>query len=59
MEIGSKKSKILVNSIKPRPYTNITDKRSEVDQFKTSSTQAKDGTSVKEIKIRLAQHTQP
>ena len=54
MEISSDKSKILVNSIKPRPSTNI--QVGEVDQFKyLGSTQTKDGISVKEVKIRLAQ----
>jgi len=59
MEISSEKSKILVNSIKPRPSTNIQmngQTLEEVDQFKyLGSTQTKDGTSVKEVKIRLAQ----
>ena len=42
MEISSDKSKILVNSIKPRPSTNIPMDRKmleEVDQFKTSALQ--------------------
>ena len=59
MEISSNRSKILINSIKPRPSTNIwmTGKtQEEVDQFKyLGSTQTKDGTSIKEVKIRLAQ----
>jgi hypothetical protein len=59
MEISSEKSKILVNSTKPRPSTNIQmngQTLEEVDQFKyLGSTQTKDGTSVKEVKIRLAQ----
>ena len=50
MEISSEKSKILVNSIKPRPSTNIQMNRQtleEADQFKyLGSTQTKDGTSV-------------
>ena len=59
MEISSERSKILVKSIKPRPSTNIQmngQTIEEVHQFKyLSSTQTKDGTSVKEVKIRLAQ----
>ena len=59
MEISSEKSKILVNSIKPRPSTNIQmngQTLEEVEQFKyLGSTHTKDGTSVKEEKIRLAQ----
>ena len=59
MEISSDKSKILVNSINPRPSTNIQingQTLEEVDQFKyIGSTQTKDGTSVEEVKIRLAQ----
>ena len=53
------KAKILVNSIKPRPSTNISTNGKmleDVDQFKyLGSTQTKDGTSTKEVKIRLAQ----
>ena len=59
MEICSDKSKILVNSIKPRPSTNmwINGKMlEEVGQFKyIGSTQTKDGTSIKEVKARLLQ----
>ena len=55
MEISSEKSKILVNSIKPRPSTNIQmngQTLEEVDQFKyLGSTQTKDGASVKEVKM--------
>ena len=57
-EISSDKSKILVNSIKPTPSTNTWIKKmlEEVDQFKyLGSTQTKDGASIKEVKIRLAQ----
>ena len=44
MEISSHKSKILVNSIKPRPWMNGKVLK-EVDQFKYfGSTQTKDGT---------------
>ena len=57
MEISADKSKILVNSIRPRPSTNAQMNRKvleEVDQFKYfGSTQTKDGTSLKEVKIRL------
>ena len=53
------KGKILVNSIKPTPFTNIWmngKTLEEVDQFKyTWSTQTKDGMSIKKAKIRLAQ----
>ena len=59
MEISFDKSKIIVNSIKPRPPTNIQmngQTVEEVDPFKyEGSTQTKDGISVKEVKIRLAQ----
>ena len=60
MEFGSKKSKILVKSIKPRPSTKIIwmngKALEDVNQFKYSgSTEAIDGTSIKEVKIRLAQ----
>ena len=59
MEISSNKSKVLVNNIKSRPCTNIQmngHMLEEVDQFTyVGSTQTKDGASVKEIKIRLAQ----
>ena len=62
IEICSGTSKILVNSIRPRPSTNVwmnhvmNGKVLEkvVDQFKyLGSTQSKDRTSVKEAKIRL------
>ena len=57
MEISSDESKILV--VKPRPSTNIRmngKTLEEVDQFKyLGSTQTKDGTSIKEVNIRLAQ----
>ena len=59
MEIGFDKGKILVNSIKPMPSTNIWmngKTLEEEDQFNyPGSTQTKDGTSIKEVKIRLAQ----
>ena len=59
MEISTDKSKLLSNSIKPRPSTNIWmsgKTLEEVDQFKyLGSTQAENGTSMKEVKIRLAQ----
>ena len=58
MEISSEKSEILVNSIKPRSSTNIqmNGQTLKVDQFKyLGSAQTKDGTSVKEVKIRRAQ----
>ena len=62
MEICSDRGKILVNNIKPRPSTNIHmngQTLEEVDKFKylggLGSTQIKDGTSVTEVKIRLAQ----
>ena len=59
MEISYDNSKILVNSIKPRPSTNVQmngQTLEEVDQFKyVGSTQTKDGTSVKEEKTRPAQ----
>ena len=59
MEISSEKSKILVNSIKPKPSTNVGMNRKtleEVDQFKyLGSTQTKHGTLIKEVKIRMAQ----
>ena len=55
----SDKSKILINSIKPRPPTNIRmngEVLEEVDQFEYfKSAQTKDETSLKEVKIRLAQ----
>ena len=51
MEISSDKSKIITNSMKPRPSNKIQMKGQtleEVDQFKyLGSTQTKDGTSVK------------
>ena len=50
MEISADKSKILVNSINPGKSTR------KLDQFKyLADTQTKDGTSIKEVKIRLAQ----
>ena len=56
METSSDESKILV---KPRPFANtqMNEQRlEEVDQLKyLGSTQTKDGNSVKEVKIRLAQ----
>ena len=59
MEINSDKSKILVNSIKLRPSANIWmngKTLEELDRFKyLGSTQTNDGTSVKEVKIRLTQ----
>ena len=52
MEIRSNKGKILVNSIKPRPSTNMWMNEKtleEVDQFKyLGSTQLRDGTSIRE-----------
>ena len=58
MDTGSDKTKILVNSIKPRPSPNIMmngKTLEEMGQFKyLESTQTKDRTSVKEAKIRLA-----
>ena len=55
MEINSDYSKMLVISIKPRSSTNKWKNRKtveEVDQFKyLGSTQIKDGTSIKEVKI--------
>ena len=59
LEISSNKSKILVNSIKLRLSANIQmngQTVEEVDQFKyLGSSQTKDGISVKEVNIRLAQ----
>ena len=59
MEIHSDKSKILVNSIKPRKSANMWVKGKtleEVNRFEyLGSTQTKDGTSMKEVMIRLAQ----
>ena len=59
MENSYDKRKILVNSINPRPSTNIWingQTLEEVDQFKyLGSIQTKDGTSIKEVKIKLAQ----
>ena len=59
MKISSDKSKLLMDSIMPRPSTNIWmngKTLEEVDQFKyLGSTQTKDGTSIKEVKIGLAQ----
>ena len=59
IEISSDKSKILVNSIKPRPSTNIQmsgQTLEEMDQLKClGSTQTKDGTSVKDVKISKVQ----
>ena len=58
-EISSDKRKNLVNSIKPRSSTNIWMNGKvleEMDQFKyLGATQTKDGTSLKEVTIRLAQ----
>ena len=58
-EHNSHKSKILVNSMKPRPSTNVrmnVKTLEEVYQFKyLGSTQTKDGISIKEVKIRLVQ----
>ena len=59
IEIGSDKSKILVNGIKPRPSANVLMNRKvfeAVDQFRClGSTQIKDLASLKEAKIRLVQ----
>ena len=57
MEISSDKRKILVNSIKPRPFTNMNGNTLEdVDQFRyPGSTQTKDVTSVKTVKLRPVQ----
>ena len=59
MEISSDKGKIHIDSIKPRPSACIWVNGKvleEVDQFKyLGSTQIKDGTSINEVKIRLAQ----
>ena len=56
MEISSENSKILVNSIKPRPFNNMQMNKQtleKVHQFNyLGSTQTKDGTSVKYVKIR-------
>ena len=56
MEISSNRSKFIVNSIKPRRFTNvwINGKTLEdVGQFKyLGSKQTKDGTSIKEVKAR-------
>ena len=62
MEISSNKSKVLVNSIKPRPSTNIWMNGkllNEVELLKYFGfTQTRDATSIKEVKVRLAQaHT--
>ena len=57
MEISSDKSKILVNSIMPRPSANIWISDGKRWKKSTSSnryTQTKDGTPIKEGKIRLA-----
>ena len=58
MEISFDKNKILVNSINPRPSSNIQmngQMLEEMEQFKyLGSSQTKDGTSVTEVKIRLA-----
>ena len=53
MEISSDKSKILVNSPKPRPSTNILMNGQTLKYL--GSTQTKDGTSAREVKIRLVQ----
>ena len=59
MKMSFNKSKILVSSIKSRLSANIQmdgHTLEEVDQFTyLGSRQTKDGTSVKEVKIRLAQ----
>ena len=59
IEISSDKSKILVNSIKPWPTTNIWMNGKALEQWNKfkyiGSTQTKDGTSIKEVIIRLAQ----
>ena len=59
MKTSIDKSKILVNSIKPRQSTSIWMNGKvleEVDQFSyIGSTQTKDGTSLKSVKISLAQ----
>ena len=56
--MSSDNSKILVNSIKPKPSTNIWmngEVLEEVDEFKyLGSTQTKDGASIKKVMIRLA-----
>ena len=59
IEIGSDKSTILVNSNKPRPSSadiRMNGKTLEkVNYFKClRSTKTEDGTSIKEVKIRLA-----
>ena len=59
MEFDSDESKIIFNCTKLRPSTNIWmngKMLEEVDQFKyLGYTQTKDGTLIKEVKIRLAQ----
>ena len=58
MEISYNKSKFLVNSIKTRPSIILMNGKTleEVDQLKYPGlTQTKDGTSIKVVKIRLAQ----
>ena len=58
MKIGSHKSKIFVNSIKPRPSTNIRitgkswKKRTSLNRL-PPFTETTDGTSIKEINTRL------
>ena len=64
MEFNSDKSKILVNSIKPRPSTNVQmngQKLEEVDQFKyLGCTQSKDGTpNTSKISKHWRKPTQP
>ena len=58
MEVSSEKSKVLVNSINQNTPIDITmdgQNLEEVDSFKyIGSTLSKDGTSTKEIKIRIA-----
>ena len=59
MEISFDKSNIFVNSIKPTPFTNMWMNGKvfeELDQLKyLGSTQTKDRTLLKEVKIRLEQ----
>ena len=60
-EISSDEGKILVNSIKPRPSTNIgmNGKVLEVNQLKyLGSTQTKDATSLKE-RLHRSKHARP
>ena len=59
METSFARSKIILSSIKPRQSVDIHmngQKLEEVEQFKyLFSTPSKDGASVKEVNIRLAQ----